>query len=416
MLQLLRHCPTPPQMKNPLLTHQSFLFFFATRIATTMANQMMMVVVAWQMYDLTNSAYDLGLVGLAQFLPSLALSLVTGQVADRFDRRHVLSWCLAGQLLIAVGLVAGTLSGWLNREAILIAAAALGVTKAFQMPTQQALAPQLVPLALLPRALAMTASGTQAAIILGPALGGFIYVAGAHVVYLVSAALFLAAIAAVFFIRLEHAQRAREPVNLDSLFAGISFIWHRKEVLGAISLDLFAVLLGGAVALLPIFARDILHVGPWGLGVLRSAPAVGALLMSLYLAQYPIQSQAGKVMFGSVALYGIATLVFALSTSFFLSLIALAVTGAFDMVSIVIRQSLVQLDTPDEMRGRVSAVNSIFIGASNQLGEFESGITAGWFGAVPAVLIGGIGTLLVVATWITLFPTLARRNRLMLME
>jgi MFS family permease len=388
-------------MRNPLFVYRSFLYFFAARVSTTMANQMMMVVVAWQMYDLTGSAFDLGMVGLAQFVPSLVLTLVAGQAADRFDRRHVLAWCLAGQLLIAAGLVAGTLAGWLSRDAILFASLALGVTKAFQMPTQQALAPQLVPAPSLPRALATVSSGTQAAIIFGPALGGFIYVSGAHVVYAICGALFLVAFAALFFIKTEQAPRKREPASLQNLFAGIAFIWQRKEVLGAISLDLFSVLLGGAVALLPIFAKDILHIGPWGLGLLRSAPAVGALLMSLYLAQRPIQRHVGKVMFGSVALYGVATLVF-----------ALALTGVFDMVSVVIRQSLVQLETPNEMRGRVSAVNSIFIGASNQLGEFESGITAGWFGAVPSVFIGGLGTLLVVAAWIRLFPELTRRNRL----
>lgn len=399
-------------MKNPLLEFRSFLYFFLSRSATTMANQMMMVVVAWQMYDLTHSAYDLGMVGLAQFLPSLALTLVVGHVADRFDRRSVLAWCLGGQLLITIGLIAGTLGGWLSREAILIASLALGATKAFQMPTQQALGPLLVPAATLPRALAITSSGTQAGIILGPALGGFIYVAGAHVAYLVSAALFVSAIVLVSMIQVDHVPGPREPVNMQNLFAGIAFIWQRKEVLGAISLDLFAVLLGGAVALLPIFAKEILHVGPWGLGLLRSAPAVGALAMSLYLAHRPIQHRVGAVMFGSVALYGVATLVFALSTSFLLSLLALTVTGAFDMVSVVIRQSLVQLETPNEMRGRVSAVNSIFIGASNQLGEFESGITAGWLGAVPSVLVGGVGTLLVVGAWMKLFPALAKREKL----
>ncbi len=399
-------------MKNPLLEYRAFLYFFLGRVATTMANQMMMVVLAWQMYDLTHSAYDLGMVGLAQFLPALALSLAAGHVADRFDRRRVLAWCLGGQLLVTIGLIAGTLGGWLSREAILIASLVLGAAKAFQMPTQQALGPLLVPAAVLPRALAASAAGAQAAIILGPALGGFIYVAGAHVAYGVSAMLFVLAIGFVSVILLDHVPGPREPVNLKNLFAGIAFIWQRKEVLGAISLDLFAVLLGGAVALLPIFAKDILHVGPWGLGLLRSAPAAGALSMSLYLAHHPIQRRVGAAMFGSVAIYGLATLVFALSTSFMLSLFALAVTGAFDMVSVVIRQSLVQLETPNDMRGRVSAVNSIFIGASNQLGEFESGLTAGWFGAVPSVLIGGLGTLLVVGVWMKLFPALARRERL----
>ena len=399
-------------MSNPLFDYPAFLRFFLSRVATTMANQMMMVVVAWQMYDLTHSAYDLGMVGLAQFLPSLALSLVVGHIADRYDRRRILAWCLAGQMAVAVALVAGTLGGWLNREAILAASLGLGAARAFQMPTQQALGPLLVPALVLPRALALSSAGSQFAIIVGPAVGGFLYVAGAHVVYIVCGLLFLAAILLVSAIKMEHAPRRAEAMRLASLFAGIGFIWKRKAVLGAISLDLFAVLLGGATALLPIFARDILHVGPWGLGLLRSAPAVGAFVMSIWLARHPIQRRAGKVMFASVAIYGAATVVFGLSTSFLLSLASLFVTGAFDMISVVIRQSLVQLDTPDEMRGRVSAVNSIFIGASNQLGEFESGLTAGWFGVVPSVLMGGIGTLLVVAAWMKMFPSLAQRERL----
>lgn len=399
-------------MTNPLRAYPSFRYFFLSRVGTTVGSQMMMVILAWQMYDLTGSAYDLGLVGLFQFLPSLLLTLVVGQVADRFDRRHVIAWCIAGQMAAALLLVAGTLQGWLSREAILLVSVALGAAKAFQNPAQQALVPQLVPPDVLPRALATVASGTQAAIIVGPALGGFAYVAGAQAVYLLCGMLFAAAAVSMLLIRTQQPPRSREPVTLESLFAGITFIWQRKEVLGAISLDLFAVLLGGAVALLPVFAKDILHVGPWGLGLLRSAPAVGALLMSIALAQRPIMRNAGKIMFGSVALYGVATLVFALSTSFLLSLLALALTGVFDMVSVVIRQSLVQLDTPNEMRGRVSAVNSVFIGASNQLGEFESGVTAAWFGAVPSVVIGGLGTLAVVAVWIRLFPSLARRDQL----
>ncbi|HEX5125866.1 MAG TPA: MFS transporter [Rhodocyclaceae bacterium] len=400
------------KMRNPLFEYRSLRLYWFSRVATTMATQMMMVAVGWQMYELTGSAYDLGMVGLFQFLPSLALTLVVGHVADRFDRRRIMALCLIGQIIVTVGLVTGTLEGWLSREAIFMAALALGAIKAFQMPTQQALGPLLVPAEVLPRALAINSAGSQSAIILGPALGGFIYVAGAHVVYMVCGALFATAATLILNIRFDHKPKTPEPVTWQSVFAGLSFIWRRKEVLGAISLDLFAVLLGGATALLPIFAKDILHVGPWGLGLLRSAPAIGALGMSLYLSQNPIRRHVGKVMFGSVAIYGVATLVFAVSTSLVLSMAALAVTGIFDMVSVVIRQSLVQLDTPNEMRGRVSAVNSIFIGASNQLGEFESGMTAGWFGAVPSVLIGGIGTLVVVALWIKLFPRLANRQQL----
>jgi MFS family permease len=401
-------------MTNPLQKFPSFRYFFVSRIATTFASQMVMAILGWQMYDLTHSAYDLGLVGLAQFLPSLMLTLVAGHVADRFDRRYVLACCLMVQLAVAASLAAGTMQGWLDREVILLASIALGATRAFQMPTQQALTPLMLPAEELPRGLAVMASGTQTAIVLGPATGGFLYAAGAQVVYSISALLFIAATVAVLFTRIERAKADRVPMTIKTVFAGITFIWQRKDILGAISLDLFAVLLGGAVALLPVFAKDILHVGAWGLGLLRGAPAAGALLMSVYLAKHPIVNKVGKKMFAAVAIYGLGTLVFALSNSFVLSLIALAVTGMFDMVSVVIRQSLVQLDTPNEMRGRVSAVNSIFIGASNQLGEFESGLAAAYFGAVPSVLIGGIGTLAVVGIWMLLFPSLTQRDRLML--
>jgi MFS family permease len=399
-------------MKNTVLDIPSFRYFALSRIATTMSTQMLMVIVGWQMYDITHSAYDLGLVGLAQFIPALTLCLAVGHVADRYDRRYILMACQIVQGGIALLLTAGTLSGWLGRELLLVASLGLGTARAFQMPTQQALLPMLVPLSLYPRALAINSASSQLATILGPAVGGFIYVAGAAVVYIACAAMCLLAMVMIYLIHYDHARPAREPVTLRSLFAGISFIWQREQVLGAISLDLLAVLFGGATALLPIFARDVLHVGSWGLGLLRSAPAAGALLVSLYLARNPIERRAGKTMLGCVALYGLATLIFALSRSFALSLAALALTGGFDMVSVVVRQSLVQLDTPNDMRGRVSAVNSIFIGASNQLGEFESGVTAGWFGAVPSVVIGAVGTLLIVALWTKLFPSLARRERL----
>lgn len=401
------------KLQHPLFAYRSFLHFWLGRITTTMANQMMMVAVAWQMYDLTHSAWDLGLVGLIQFAPALALTLVVGQVADRFDRSRILAWCLAGQLLISAALIWASLDGWINREFILFAALALGVCKAFQMPTQQALGPLLVPPEVLPRALAFNSAGAQFAIIAGPAAGGFIYVAGAHAVYTVCGLLFACALHFILRIRLKQApQTARQPVTLQSLLAGIGFIWHRKPVLGAISLDLFAVLLGGATALLPIFARDILHCGPWALGLLRAAPAIGAFTMSIWLTRHPIERNVGKVMFASVALYGLATLVFGLSRNVSLSIVMLAISGAADMISVVIRQSLVQLDTPNEMRGRVSAVNSIFIGASNQLGEFESGVTAAWWGAVPSVVIGGLGTLAVVGLWMRLFPSLSQRQSL----
>ena len=401
-------------MENPLTVYRSFRYFWYSRITATLSNQMMMVAVGWQMYDTTHSAYDLGLVGLFQFLPSLALTLVVGHVADRYDRRRILQGCQLLQLLVALWLVLGTHGAWLSRDAILLASVALGVVKAFQMPCMAALMPVLVPPVVLPRALAINSAGGQAATIIGPALGGFLYVGGSSIVYLSCGLFALAGIALIGQVTpIREVPPQREPVSLQTLFAGVSFIWRRKAVLGAISLDLFAVLLGGATALLPIYARDILHTGPWGQGMLRSAPAVGALLMSIWLARTPIQHHAGRIMFGAVALYGAVTIVFGLSTSFMLSLLALALSGVFDMVSVVIRQSLVQLDTPDEMRGRVSAVNAIFIGASNQLGEFESGLTAAWFGPVASVVIGGLGTLAVAVIWMRLFPTLARRDRLM---
>jgi MFS family permease len=276
----------------------------------------------------------------------------------------------------------------------------------------QSMMPALVPSPILPRAMAMSASAGQAAMIMGPALGGFLYVAGPGTVYVIAAVLYLAAATLMARLRYESTPPRREPATLKTVFAGVHFIRHRPDVLGVISLDLFAVLLGGATALLPIFAKDILHTGPWGLGLLRAAPAVGALLMSLWLARHTMERRVGMTMFAAVAGFGLATLVFAVSTVLWLSLVALFALGAFDMVSMVIRGALVQLDTPDEMRGRVSAVNSIFINTSNQLGEFESGFLAAWVGAVPATLIGGIGTLVVVGLWMWWFPTLRRRQRL----
>lgn len=402
----------PPATQPSLFRVRAFMRFWYARVAGTMGNQMLMVAVGWQMYDLTGSAWDLGLVGLFQFLPSLLLTLVAGHVADQHDRSRVLALCMAGQVLIGGALAASTARGVVSRDLLLVLSVALGCAKAFQMPAQQALVPLLVPPLMLARALAFSSAGMQTAIIGGPALGGFIYVAGPTTVYATCAVLF--ALAAVLFTRIghPHVPRAREPISLASLLAGVHFIRERPVMLGAISLDLFAVLLGGATALLPIFAKDILHTGPWGLGLLRAAPAVGALLMSAALTRWPVSRRVGHVMFASVAVFGLSMVVFALSRSFVLSFLALWVSGAADMISVVIRQSLVQLETPDGMRGRVSAVNSVFIGASNQLGEFESGATAALLGPVGSVLAGGLGTLLVVALWMRFFPALARRQNL----
>jgi MFS family permease len=395
-----------------LFRYRAYMRFWYSRLASTSANQMLMVAVGWQMYDLTGSAWDLGLVGLLQFLPALLLVLVAGHAVDRYHRAHIVMLCMLVQTAISLVLALGSQQAWASRELLLALSVLLGTVKAFQMPAQQALAPLLVPAEVLPRALAFSSTGSQAAIVLGPALGGFIYVAGAPAVYLVCAGLFALSGALAAAVRYEHAPGAARHMNLDTLLAGVRFVRHRPVVLGAISLDLFAVLLGGATALLPIFAKDILHLGPWGLGLLRAAPAAGAVAMSLLLTRWPISRRSGHVLLGAVALYGAATLVFGLSTSLALSMAALGIAGAADMVSIVIRQSLVQLDTPDDMRGRVSAVNSVFIGASNQLGEFESGATAALLGPVGSVLLGGIGTLVVAGLWLRLFPALARRDGL----
>jgi MFS family permease len=355
---------------------------------------------------------DLGLVGLAQFLPSVALLLVVGHVADRYDRRRIVGLCQLVEGGAAAMLALLSASGRISEHAIFVLIAVIGAARAFEMPTQQTLLPSLVPARLLSRAVAANATAGQTAIVLGPALGGLLYVAGPATVYAVCAVLFLVASVLSASLRVERKPLQRDPPTLATLFAGIAFIRRNRALLGAISLDLFAVLLGGAAALFPVYARDILHTGPWGLGLLRSAPAVGALGTALWLAHYPLQRRAGAMMFGGVAVFGIATVVFGLSRSFSLSLSALVVLGAADMISVVVRQSLVQLRTPDAMRGRVSAVNSMFIGASNQLGEFESGLTAAWFGTVPSVVIGGVGTLLVAALWMRVFRELAHVDAL----
>ena len=398
--------PTSP-LQLPL-----FMRFWCGRVASATGNQMMMVAMGWQMYNLTGSAWDLGLVGLAQFLPALVLTLPAGHAADRGNRGHILALCMLLETIVGLVLTASAFGGWTDRTLLLAMSVALGAAKGFQNPAQQALVPLLVPLQLIPRAMAVSSMGMKAAVIGGPALGGLIYVAGDGVVYAVCTALF--ALAAGFFlaVRYVHVPPPAEEVTLATVFAGFRFIWHNKPVLGAISLDLFAVLLGGATALLPIFVKDVLHAGPWALGLLRAAPAIGALLMSVVLAHWPIERNVGSRMFEAVAVFGLSMLVFGLSTVLAISFVALAVSGAADMVSVVIRMSMVQLDTPNEMRGRVSAVNSIFIGASNQLGEFESGATAEVMGPVGSVVFGGLGTLLVAALWIKWFPGLARRDRL----
>ena len=396
-----------------LFKERAFMRLWCGRLFGTTANQMLLVALGWQMYDLTHSAWDLGLVGLLQFAPALALVLVAGQVVDRFQRARIVTLCLAAQGGIALLLLWGNASHAVGREMLLAVSVAVGIVRAFQMPAQQALTPMVLPPALLPRGLAFSSAGMQGAIVTGPALGGFVYVAGAGAVYALCAGLFFVGGLLVAGVRYVRPAQVKKAISWQTLIAGIRFVAEKPAVLGAISLDLFAVLLGGATALLPIFARDLLHVGSWGLGLLRAAPAAGALAVSIVLTRWPVSRRAGHVLLFAVAVFGVATIVFGLSTSFWLSLGALALSGAADMISVVIRQSLVQLDTPDEMRGRVSAVNSVFIGASNQLGEFESGVSAAWLGPVASVVVGGVGTLAVAALWFRLFPALAQRDRLL---
>ena len=395
-----------------LTAQHAFLRLWLARLAGTAANQMLMLAVGWQMYDLTGSAWDLGLIGLYQFAPALLFALWAGHVADRHHRGRIVAICLAAQCVAALVLMNASRGQWASRELLLGVSLLLGSVRPFQMSAQQALTPALVPLALLQRAMAFSAAGMQTAIIGAPALGGLIFIAGADKVYGTAAVLLALGCVLMLRLRYRHAPPPREPVSVKVLLAGVRFIWRRKVVLGAVSLDLFAVLLGGATALLPMFARDILHVGPQGLGLLRGAPAVGALVVSLALSRWPLRRRVGRTLLIAVAVFGGCMVAFGLSTSFALSLAALAVSGGADMISVVVRQTLVQMETPDEMRGRVGAVNSVFIGASNQLGEFESGATAALLGPVGSVVAGGIGTVVVALAWRRLFPTLARRDRL----
>lgn len=398
--------------RSPVLQQPYFASFWLVRLLSTTSFQMLSVAIGWQMYTLTRDAFSLGLVGLAQFLPMVLLTLVVGQVADRFQRRRIVLLCLVTEGIIAAILLAGSLAHWLGREQILVIAALLGACRAFEGPTLSALLPELMPKPLLQQAISLSTTAGQTSQILGPSLGGLLYSFGPAAVYSTATGALILASVLIFFIRTEQEPRKSEPVSVQSLFTGIIFVYRNPMILGTISLDLFAVLLGGATALLPIYAQDILHTGPWGLGLLRTSPAIGALLMSVVLSYFPLQHKVGLKLFGALAVFGCATVVFALSTHLAVSLVALFLIGASDVISVVIRSSLVQLQTPDDMRGRVNAVNSLFIGTSNQLGEFESGTLAGFIGAVPAGVVGGLGTLAVAGIWMLLFPSLRRMRSL----
>ncbi len=408
--------PQPTQPEPALRRLRSFAYYWCARTATNGAYQMQVVAVGWQVYDLTNDPFDLGLVGLVQFVPILLFSLAIGQVADRYDRRAVVRICQTVKMLAAAALALGTFGGWLGRDAILAVLFVTGVARAFETPTMHALVPGLVPPELLPRAIAAAATATQTAVIGGPAVGGAIYfLAGPVAVYTTCAATFFAAAVLLGLLRLKLAAPDRTPVTLRTLLAGFDYIRSRPILLGALSLDLLTVLLGSVAALLPIFARDVLQSGESGplvLGMLRSAPAIGALAMSAALSWFSLDRNVGRALFLSVAVYGSSVVVFSMSSWLLLSLVALAVYGAADAISVVIRHSLVQLHTPNEMLGRVLAINSLFTGSSGTLGEFRAGAVAALVGGVPAALIGGAGALAVALLWARLFPALYRVDAL----
>ena len=394
--------------------YPGFRYFQVARFLVVSAMEMQSVAVGWQVYEITRRPLDLGLVGLAQFLPGIVLFLLGGHVADQFRRNRIVAVCYASFAACSGLLVWFTVHGITTVRPIYLVLVGVGVVRAFNGPAGQSLMPQLVAAEDFPNAAAWSSSIFNTATILGPVLGGVIYAwkDSPLPVYAIAVVCFMFAFGSALFIKTLQQQRPRGSASLRTVLAGFDYLWHNQIVLGAITLDLFAVLLGGAVALLPVYAREILNVGPWGLGLLRSAPGAGAVLMALVLAYRPLRRKAGAIMLWCVAGFGAATVVFGISRSVGLSLVALLLVGGTDMVSVIVRSTLVQLNTPDEMRGRVSAVNMLFIGASNEFGQFESGITAQWLGTVPAVVWGGIGTLVVVALWTVMFPKLRRVDSL----
>jgi MFS family permease len=390
--------------------YPDFTAFSIARFCIVAALEMQSVAVGWQVYEITKRPLDLGLIGLAQFLPGIAFFLPAGHVVDLMNRRRLVMWCYSGFAVCSALLFLLAERKISSAYPIYVVAVLLGTIRSFNFPAARALLPQLVPEVHFFGAVAWNSSIFQTATILGPTIGGVLYAVfrGPQLVYAAATLTSIAAALAMLRVKAREKPRPREPINLQTVLAGFRYIWHEKLILGSISLDLFAVLLGGAVALLPVYARTILHTGPWGLGLLRSAPGVGAAAMAVLLAHRPLQRRAGPIMLGCVAGFGVFTIIFGLSRSLILSLISLLLVGAFDMVSVVIRAILVQTGTPDAMRGRVNAVDMIFIGASNQLGEFESGLTAHWFGTVPAVVLGGVGTLVVIGLWTWIFPELRK--------
>jgi MFS family permease len=393
-----------------LFRHRPVFLLWLARVSTSIAYQMQVVAVGWQIYEMTESPMQLGLVGLMQFVPQFFLVLVAGHVVDQHDRKRIMLIAQGVEASAVAVLALATASGAATAGLILSTVFALGAARSFEATTLQTIPPAIVPPIVLPRVIAELSSATQAATIAGPALGGAVLILGTAYVYAICAVLFLGSTILVWYIPIVQSAVRRDPLSFETLFAGINFVRHNPIVLGAMSLDMFAVIFGGATALLPIFARDIFAVGTFGLGLMRAAPAVGALACALVIARWPLKRHVGIVMYAAITVFGFATILFGLSTSFAFSMAMLVVIGASDMVSIVIRQPVIQLETPDVMRGRVSAINALFIGTSNQIGEFRSGVTADWFGTIPSVLIGGAGTLLVVLIWIKAFPALFRMN------
>jgi MFS family permease len=395
-------------LRAPLRRHRPFALDWVARGSSTVAQQMQAVAVAWQMYDLTRDPLDLGLVGLTQFIPAALFVLVAGHVADRYDRRIIVRTCQMVAALASATLAIGTAGGWMTRETLLAVVFLTGSARAFESTTLTTLLPGIVPLALLARATAAGSSATQVAVIGGPATGGLLYAVSPVLVYSLCCALYLMASLLISLVKAERTATSREPLSVKVVLAGFAYMRRNPIVLGVITLDLFAVILGGVFALLPVFARDIFAAGPWGLGLLRASPGLGALTAAIIMAHRPLRRKIGRIMFSAVAIYGVAIIAFALSRSFVLSMALLAILGAADMTSVVIRMTLIQLETPDDMRGRVSSVNSLFVTASNQLGDFRAGLMAAWLGVIPAVMVGGVGALLVVLVGRKVFNPLYR--------
>ncbi|MDX8514869.1 MFS transporter [Mesorhizobium captivum] len=403
---------TSPEQRYAAFRHRPYLSYWAARFLTTFATQIVSVAVGWQIYDLTRNPFDLGIVGIVQFLPSLLLVLVTGVVADRFGRRLIMTLSSLVEAGCALALLLLTLRGLGGPLPIFVVLAMFGIARAFYGPASSSLVANLVPPEHFANAIAWNSSAWQTATIVGPVAGGLLYGLSAEIAYVTAAILMLVAALLVFTIPKPAQQTATDKPTMQTLFAGFGYIWSEKIVLGAISLDLFAVLLSGASALLPVYARDVLELGPWGLGLLRSAPGIGAIAVAVWLAGHPIRDHAGKIMLGFVALFGAFTVLFGVSTITWLSIAALAMLGATDMFSVYIRETLIQLWTPDEVRGRVNAVNQVFVGASNEVGEFRAGTMAALIGTVPAVVIGGIGAIAVAGLWAWLFPALRQVRHL----